>query len=56
MSGNFGYQYICTCGTWISTENGLDYKEQLDFLIQLVTKHRQEHVDRMIAIENGTVL
>ena len=44
---NFGYSYLCTCGTWIGTENGLDYEVQLEFLEKMVNAHRLDHMMRI---------
>jgi len=39
----FGYSYVCTCGQMISTEGGLDYEDQLEFIQKVVGKHRTGH-------------
>ncbi|QIG57777.1 hypothetical protein SEA_PAULODIABOLI_42 [Microbacterium phage PauloDiaboli] len=46
----YGYSYLCPCGTILNTDNGLDYQDQLDFIMKIVAAHRNEHIDRMIGL------
>lgn len=43
MGEDYGYSYLCTCGTRLFTEHGLDYAEQLMFLKERVDSHRLDH-------------